>query len=110
MCPWFRPTRWRALRARMTRQRMERTHLPPEHKSQTSTERPRNDSGPRQQQNPQDIVGAVAQALMDANRILITGHADPDGDVAGGCSALYCAMKRLGKDPVLYNPDPYPPG
>jgi phosphoesterase RecJ-like protein len=53
---------------------------------------------------------AVAQSLLSAQRVLVTGHADPDGDVAGGCSALYVALRRLGKDVVLFNPDPFPPG
>jgi phosphoesterase RecJ-like protein len=52
----------------------------------------------------------MAACLQGARRVLITGHSDPDGDVAGGCSALYCALRQLGKEPTLYNPDPYPPG
>jgi phosphoesterase RecJ-like protein len=53
---------------------------------------------------------AVAQVLDGAVDVLITGHADPDGDVAGGCTALFCALRGLGKRPVIFNPDPFPPG
>jgi len=56
-----------------------------------------------------DVVDAMAASLLAARRVLITGHSDPDGDVAGGCSALYCALKQLGKEPTLYNPDPTRP-
>ncbi|MEW5852563.1 MAG: DHH family phosphoesterase [Myxococcota bacterium] len=52
----------------------------------------------------------MAAVLLASRRVLVTGHADPDGDVAGGCSALFCALRRLGKDVVVFNPDPFPPG
>lgn len=52
----------------------------------------------------------VALVLKAAHRVFITGHADPDGDVAGACSALYCALRAMGKAPVIFNPDPFPPG
>ena len=57
-----------------------------------------------------DPKRAVAHVLRHSQRVLITGHADPDGDVAGGCSALYVALSTLGKQPTLYNPDPFPAG
>lgn len=57
-----------------------------------------------------DAMRQVAEALRQARRVLITGHADPDGDVAGAGSALVCALRALGKEPVLFNPDPFPAG
>lgn len=52
----------------------------------------------------------MAKVLRGADRILVTGHPEPDGDVAGCGSALHCALTSLGKDVVLFNPDPFPPG
>lgn len=52
----------------------------------------------------------VGAALRAARSVLVTGHADPDGDVAGGCAALFCALNDQGKKVTLYNPDPFPAG
>jgi phosphoesterase RecJ-like protein len=55
-------------------------------------------------------AAAMAQVLAGASRVLVTGHPDPDGDVAGSGSALCCALESLGKDVLHFNPDPFPPG
>ena len=56
------------------------------------------------------MAAAMAQVLKVATRVLVTGHPDPDGDVAGSGSALCCALESLGKEVLHFNPDPFPPG
>jgi phosphoesterase RecJ-like protein len=40
-------------------------------------------------------------ALKSARRVLIIGHANPDGDSLGSCVALYLALERLGAEVTL---------
>ncbi len=51
---------------------------------------------------------AVATVLAAARRILVCGNTGADGDVAGSSLALAAALRRLGKDVVVYNDEPYP--
>lgn len=47
-------------------------------------------------------------ALSDADRVLVTTHPDPDGDAIGSALAAAYGLQQLGKQVVLYNPDPVP--
>jgi len=48
--------------------------------------------------------------LVEKNRVfLLTTHVNPDGDGLGAESALYCALKNLGKKVLVVNHDPLPP-
>ncbi len=60
---------------------------------------------------PEDCDGladAVADAVFTAQRVLVCGNTGADGDVAGSTLALARALRRLGKDVVVYNDEPYP--
>jgi phosphoesterase RecJ-like protein len=50
----------------------------------------------------------VALALAAAERVLVCGNTGADGDVVGSTLALALALRRLGKDVVVYNDEPYP--
>jgi phosphoesterase RecJ-like protein len=51
---------------------------------------------------------AVAAVLATAQRVLVCGNTGADGDVAGTTLALAGALRRLGRDVVVYNDEPYP--
>ena len=53
----------------------------------------------------QQQLNEVAKALLEAKRIAIISHKNPDGDTLGSQLALGNALKELGKDVVLYNKD-----
>lgn len=53
---------------------------------------------------PEDLV----QALASARSVLITSHANPDGDAIGSESALALGLIALGKDVHVWNHDPTP--
>jgi phosphoesterase RecJ-like protein len=53
----------------------------------------------------QQQLNDVAKALLEAKRIAIISHKNPDGDTLGSQLALGGALKELGKDVVLYNKD-----
>ncbi|MBQ2431775.1 MAG: bifunctional oligoribonuclease/PAP phosphatase NrnA [Peptococcaceae bacterium] len=53
----------------------------------------------------QQQLNEVAKALLEAKRIAIISHKNPDGDTLGSQLALGGALKELGKDVVLYNKD-----
>lgn len=44
--------------------------------------------------------------LRERQRLLLTGHENPDGDCLGAEVALYHLLRALGKQPVIVNPDP----
>ncbi|MBS2020921.1 MAG: bifunctional oligoribonuclease/PAP phosphatase NrnA [Deltaproteobacteria bacterium] len=67
----------------------------------------REAKNPRDWKPAENLPKAIA-ALRDAKRILFTMHRHPDGDELGSALALACAMKELGKDVVVYNPDELP--
>lgn len=50
----------------------------------------------------------VAQAIRGARRLLCTCHRGPDGDAAGSLLATGLLLERLGKEALLYCPDPIP--
>jgi phosphoesterase RecJ-like protein len=45
---------------------------------------------------------AVAQAIRDNDRFLVTTHENPDGDALGSLLASKLALDQLGKDAVMY--------
>lgn len=48
----------------------------------------------------------LAELLRSTDRILLTGHENPDGDCLGAQVALFHLLRALGKSPVIVNPDP----
>jgi phosphoesterase RecJ-like protein len=52
---------------------------------------------------------AVAAALRQHERFLITTHENPDGDALGSLLAMKLALAQLGKDAVMYLADGAPP-
>lgn len=48
----------------------------------------------------------LPQFLRTHERLLLTGHENPDGDCLGAETALFHLLKALGKQPVIANPDP----
>ncbi len=50
----------------------------------------------------------VARALLAARRVLVTSHLNPDGDAVASSLALGLALRALGKEVCVYNPDPVP--
>jgi phosphoesterase RecJ-like protein len=55
----------------------------------------------------QEAAREVAKVLNEAQRVLVLGHAGADGDVAGASLGLACALRKAGKDVVVYNELPY---
>ncbi len=53
----------------------------------------------------QQNLEKVAQVLLDAQRIAIISHKNPDGDTLGSQLALGNALKTIGKKVELYNRD-----
>jgi phosphoesterase RecJ-like protein len=47
-------------------------------------------------------VAAVAAALRDHDRFLVTTHENPDGDALGSLLAATLALRALGKDAVMF--------
>ena len=47
-------------------------------------------------------LGAVAAALREHNRFLVTTHENPDGDALGSLLATTLMLEDLGKDAVMY--------
>ena len=58
--------------------------------------------------NPADNLPRAIEALRDATRILLTMHRGPDGDALGSALALACALREMGRDVTVYNPDELP--
>jgi phosphoesterase RecJ-like protein len=58
-------------------------------------------SSPHQTTVPNDRA-AVAAALRQHERFLVTTHENPDGDALGSMLATKLALKQLGKDAVMY--------
>ena len=52
------------------------------------------------------LLNTVLELLRSTDRILLTGHENPDGDCVGAQTALYHLLKALGKTPRILNPDP----
>lgn len=51
----------------------------------------------------------VARLIRSKKTFVLTTHVNPDGDGLGAESALYVALKRLGKKVYVVNHDPLPP-
>ena len=47
-------------------------------------------------------IAAVAAALADNQRFLVTSHEAPDGDALGSLLAMQLALAQLGKDSVMF--------
>ncbi len=50
----------------------------------------------------------AAAAIKKYNRFLISAHTSPEGDALGSELALYCLLKKLGKQAIVVNEDPLP--
>ena len=57
---------------------------------------------------PHETLPQVVEALRSARRVLLTMHRGPDGDALGSALALACALRELGREIVVYNPDELP--
>ena len=55
-------------------------------------------------------IAAVAHALEENRRFLVTSHEAPDGDALGSLLAMQLALEQLGKDSVMFlgGPSPLP--
>ena len=51
---------------------------------------------------------AVAAAIADNDRFLVTSHEAPDGDALGSLLAAHLALQQLGKDSVMFLGGPAP--
>lgn len=50
----------------------------------------------------------VNKYISESHNILITSHVRPDGDALGSEAAFYHLLKRIRKNPVIYNSSPLP--
>ena len=57
---------------------------------------------------PEEALPRVVLALRSAKRVLCTMHRHPDGDALGSALALATALRELGHEVVVYNPDDLP--
>jgi phosphoesterase RecJ-like protein len=57
---------------------------------------------------PEESLPLVVEALRTARRVLLTMHRGPDGDGLGSALALACALRELGREVTVYNPDELP--
>jgi len=57
---------------------------------------------------PAENLPRAVDALKSAQRVLITMHRGPDGDALGSALALACALRDLGREVTVYNPDDLP--
>jgi bifunctional oligoribonuclease and PAP phosphatase NrnA len=57
---------------------------------------------------PAENLPLAVDALRSAQRVLITMHRGPDGDALGSALALACALRDLGREVTVYNPDELP--
>lgn len=71
----------------------------------------KDDAQLRAQGIPNEILDqaqAVARILAKAKTVLVTAHADPDGDACGSSLAMTLALRELGKQVLVYDAKPYP--
>jgi phosphoesterase RecJ-like protein len=57
---------------------------------------------------PEEKLPIAVEALRAARRVLITMHRGPDGDALGSALALASALREMGREVVVYNPDELP--
>ncbi len=60
-------------------------------------------------QRTSNRIQDVARLIRSKKIFVLTTHVNPDGDGLGAQSALYVALKRLGKKVHVVNRDPLPP-
>jgi phosphoesterase RecJ-like protein len=51
-------------------------------------------------------VDAVVEALRQADRLLLTTHENPDGDALGSLLGMHEILRGLGKDSLMFMPEP----
>ena len=51
----------------------------------------------------------MAAALPQMDRVIVSGHVNPDGDALGSVAATGCLLRALGKEFVLYSKSGVPP-
>jgi phosphoesterase RecJ-like protein len=54
------------------------------------------------------MLNRIREAILSANKLLITSHINPDGDAIGSQLALYGALTQLGKQVSIINSSPVP--
>jgi phosphoesterase RecJ-like protein len=54
------------------------------------------------------ILREIAETVRRGRRFLIASHENPEGDAVGSILALGGALRQLGKNVTLFNPDPIP--
>lgn len=57
---------------------------------------------------PEENLPRVVAVLSRARRVLCTMHTAPDGDALGSTLGLAAALRELGREVTVYNPDPVP--
>lgn len=57
---------------------------------------------------PAENLPLAVEALRSAKKVLVTMHRGPDGDALGSALALACALRDLGREVTVYNPDELP--
>jgi len=57
---------------------------------------------------PAENLPRAVEVLRNATRVLLTMHRGPDGDALGSALALACALREMGRDVTVYNPDELP--
>jgi phosphoesterase RecJ-like protein len=57
---------------------------------------------------PEENLPRAVETLRGARRVLITMHRGPDGDALGSALALACALREMGREVTVYNPDELP--
>jgi len=58
--------------------------------------------------SPGENLPRAVSALQSARRVLLTMHRGPDGDALGSALALGTALREMGREVVVYNPDELP--
>src|SRR5438876_5637425 len=57
---------------------------------------------------PSENLPRAIEALRKARSVLCTMHRGPDGDALGSALALAAALREIGREVVVYNPDELP--
>src|SRR5438876_476180 len=57
---------------------------------------------------PSENLPRAIDALRNARSVLCTMHRGPDGDALGSALALACALREMGRQVTVYNPDELP--
>ena len=55
-----------------------------------------------------ETLQRIAEEIRNGRRFLIASHENPEGDAIGSILALGLALKDLGKEVLVFNPDPTP--